>query len=292
MSVPRHLDLDPLVRAERVGAASGELAALVATPPAGVARRPGSPRRPRLHRQQGGLPASPAAAGARRTSDDSDRPTGSVRVGRARGRVGVLDRCSRQGCRIACSAIGEPRHIVAHSFGGLVCREAVLSGAPALSLTLLGSGPGALGGTRGALIDLMRPLLVEGGVPAVWAASEAIEAADPKATERPPAVREFLRRRFLASPTAALLGMGAELISAPDRVAELRDNGIPTFVRVRVRRTTRGHQPNSATWPIGSAPATRSSTAPGTHPPSTSPRPPPPPSNPSGPPSNVTLPRP
>jgi len=40
MSVPRHLDLAPELCATRVTAASGELAALVATPPDDVVRRP------------------------------------------------------------------------------------------------------------------------------------------------------------------------------------------------------------------------------------------------------------
>jgi pimeloyl-ACP methyl ester carboxylesterase len=125
---------------------------------------------------------------------------------------------------------GAPRHVIGHSFGGLICREAVLSGAPARSLTLLCSGPAALAGNRGAMIDLMRPLLADGGVPAVFEASESIDAADPKKATLPPAVKDFLRRRFLASPAAALLGMGTTVTSAADRVEELRDSGLPVLV--------------------------------------------------------------
>lgn len=229
MSVPRHLDLDPLVRPERVTAASGDLAALVATPPERVARRPAVLAVPGYTgSKEDFLHLLPLLARAGHPTTAIDLRGQYESGGPEDVSAYSIDALGKDVASLLGD--GEPRHIVAHSFGGLVCREAVLSGAPALSLTLLSSGPGSLGGTRGALIDLMRPLLVEGGVPAVWAASEAIEAADPNATERPPAVREFLRRRFLASPTAALLGMGAELISAPDRVAELRDNGIPTFV--------------------------------------------------------------
>jgi pimeloyl-ACP methyl ester carboxylesterase len=124
----------------------------------------------------------------------------------------------------------EPVHVVGHSFGGLICREAILAGAPARSLTLLCSGPGALGGKRGMLIDLMQPLLEDGGVPAVYAATEELDAADPKKANLPDDVREFLRTRFLAAPAAALIGMGTTLTSAPDRVAELRDTGLPVLV--------------------------------------------------------------
>jgi pimeloyl-ACP methyl ester carboxylesterase len=229
MSVPRHLDLDPLVRAQRVRAASGELAALVATPPAGVTPRPGVLAVPGYTgSKEDFLHLLPLLARAGhpvtvidlRGQFESGGPEDlSAYTIEALGKdVGSL------------LSDGEPVHIVAHSFGGLVCRDAVLSGAPARSLTLLGSGPGALGGTRGALIDMMRPLLADGGVPAVWEASEAIDAADPKKALLPVEVRDFLRRRFLASPDAAMLGMGSALIEAPDRVSDLRDNGIPAFV--------------------------------------------------------------
>jgi pimeloyl-ACP methyl ester carboxylesterase len=44
-------------------------------------------------------------------------------------------------------------HLVGHSMGGLIAREAVLKKAAAfMSLTLLGSGPGALGGQRAATL--------------------------------------------------------------------------------------------------------------------------------------------
>jgi pimeloyl-ACP methyl ester carboxylesterase len=229
MSVPRHLELAPEVSAARLMAASGELAALVATPPAGVGRRRGVLAVPGYTgSKEDFLHLLPLLARAGHPATAIDLRGQFESGGPEDVSAYTIDALAEDVS--ALLRAGEQLHIVAHSFGGLVCRAAVLSGAPARSLTLLSSGPGALGGTRGALIDLMRPLLAEGGVPAVWAASEAIDAADPKATEVPVEVRDFLRRRFLASPSAALLGMGTELITAPDRVAELRANGIPTFV--------------------------------------------------------------
>jgi pimeloyl-ACP methyl ester carboxylesterase len=97
------------------------------------------------------------------------------------------------------------------------------------SLTLLCSGPAQLGGNRAALIQMMRPLLADGGVPAVWAASNSLPS-DPNAPAVPSEVQEFLERRFLASPTAALLGMGTELTTATDRVDELAAAGVPVLV--------------------------------------------------------------
>jgi pimeloyl-ACP methyl ester carboxylesterase len=229
MSVPRHLDLAPEVSPARVSAASGELAALIATPPAGVARKAGvlavpgytGSKEDFLHL----LP--PLARGGHEVTAIDLR--GQYESGGPEDLAAyTIDALAKDVASVLSG--GEPRHIVAHSFGGIIARSAVLSGAPALSLTLLGSGPAALGGNRGALIDLMRPLLAEGGVPAVWAASEALDAVDPDSAQVPDDVRDFLRRRFLASPSAALMGMGSELIAAPDLVAELRENGIPTFV--------------------------------------------------------------
>jgi pimeloyl-ACP methyl ester carboxylesterase len=229
MSVPRHLELAPEVSPTRLHAASGELAALVATPPAGVARQAGvlavpgytGSKEDFLHL----LPLL-ARAGHEVTAIDL---RGQYESGGPEDLAAyTIDALGKDVASLL--SVGAPRHIVAHSFGGIVCRNAVLSGAPALSLTLLGSGPAALGGTRGALIDLMRPLLAEGGVPAVWAASEAIDASDLSTDRVPTDVRDFLRRRFLASPSAALMGMGSELITVPDLVDELRETGIPIFV--------------------------------------------------------------
>jgi pimeloyl-ACP methyl ester carboxylesterase len=229
VSVPRHLDLDPVIRPARVSAASGPLAALVATPPVGTATGAGvlavpgytGSKEDFLHLlpllARAGHPATAIDLRGQHESGGPEDPAAYTVEALGKDVASLLDS-------------GEPRHIVAHSFGGLVCREAVLAGAPALSLTLLGSGPAALGGSRGAIVDLMRPLLVEGGVPAVWAASEQLSAADPKSADVPPEVREFLRRRFLAAPQEALLGMGSALISAPDRVEELRATGLPVLV--------------------------------------------------------------
>jgi pimeloyl-ACP methyl ester carboxylesterase len=223
------MDLAPEVAPARVQAPSGELAALVATPPDGVRRRAGvlavpgytGSKEDFLHL----LPllaraGHPAVAIDLRGQYESGGPevTAAYTLEALGGDVAALLRD------------GEPRHVVGHSFGGLICREAVLAGAPALSLTLLCSGPGSLGGTRAALIEMMRPLIADGGVPAVFEASEAIDAADPKKANLPPDVKDFLRRRFLASPAAALLGMGTTVTTAPDRVDELRANGLPVLV--------------------------------------------------------------
>ena len=124
-----------------------------------------------------------------------------------------------------------PLHLVGHSFGGLVGRAAVLA-EPALftSLTLLGSGPSKLVGQRAVLLEYMRPLLAEGGVPAVHEAMQQLAMTDPKAQAVPAPTRAFLTQRFLANSAAGLLGMADAMTTEPDRVAELAATGLPVLV--------------------------------------------------------------
>jgi pimeloyl-ACP methyl ester carboxylesterase len=124
-----------------------------------------------------------------------------------------------------------PVHLVGHSFGGLVARAAVLERpAAARSLTLMSSGPEALTGPRVELLPLLRPVLEQGGMPALVATLDQLEADDPRAQAVPPDVRAFLRERMLASVPAALLGMAEGLTGEPDRVEQLRDTGVPVLV--------------------------------------------------------------
>ncbi len=125
-------------------------------------------------------------------------------------------------------------HLVAHSYGGIVARAALIAGTRPRSLTLLGSGPAGILGNRRVLIEAMKPILAEGGVAAVWAAAESLTADDPAAAAVPADVQEFLRRRFLASSPVGLRVMGDDLRCEPDRVEELAgvlaDTAIPALV--------------------------------------------------------------
>ena len=228
MSVPRHLRLDSRVEPTRLATASGELAALIATPTEGTSAAPGvllvpgytGSKEDFIHL----LPLL-ADAGHRTTAVDL---RGQFESG------GPEDLAAYTIDALAADIAGllptdEPWHLVGHSFGGLICRAAVLGGAPVRSLTLLCSGPAQLGGNRGALIEMMRPLLADGGVPAVWEASNSLPS-DPNAPPVPEEVQDFLKRRFLASPAAALLGMGTELTTASDRVEELAAANVAVLV--------------------------------------------------------------
>lgn len=122
-------------------------------------------------------------------------------------------------------------HLVGHSFGGLVARAAVLADPAAWrSITLLCSGPASIPAAYPAHVERIERLLAAGGMPAVQADEELMARATRRWPAEPPALREFLRRRFLASSGAGLLGMTIALRSEPDRVAELRATGVPALV--------------------------------------------------------------
>ena len=108
--------------------------------------------------------------------------------------------------------------LLGHSFGGLVARAAVLSGAPVRGLTLMDTGPAELPmGRRRTQLDVLEPVLRRRGIEAVVALrDESGEWASVDAR-----VVDLLRRRLLTSTSAGLLGMGDAMRAEPDRVAEL-----------------------------------------------------------------------
>lgn len=128
------------------------------------------------------------------------------------------------------AGLGRP-DLVGHSFGGLVARAAVLADPGAVrSLTLLDSGPAAIGGDRRERMAALEPLLATGGLPAVYAGLAALAAADPAWVALPDGHKAFLRHRFLSGSPAGLAGMGDALRSEPDRTAALKGTGVPVLV--------------------------------------------------------------
>jgi pimeloyl-ACP methyl ester carboxylesterase len=136
------------------------------------------------------------------------------------------------------------RHLVGHSYGGLVGREAVLagtgSGAEIASFTLMSSGPAALTGSRakelrGMLATLgvsndgtPDPAVLRTGISELWRAYLEPQAV---AARVPGHIVAFLSRRMLSNDPDGLVLMARHMLTAPDRTAELaRLDQIPVLV--------------------------------------------------------------
>jgi pimeloyl-ACP methyl ester carboxylesterase len=138
-------------------------------------------------------------------------------------------------------------HLLGHSFGGLVVREAVLDGgcAPA-SLTLLSSGPAALPGPRAEELHFMLNYLdgtaaadLGTKVAEIWHGVLKPDAVAAGVTEQ---VVAFLEERMLANNPTGLVTMATHLLKAEDRTAELAARNVPAFVLY-------GEEDNA--WPAG-----------------------------------------
>jgi pimeloyl-ACP methyl ester carboxylesterase len=133
-------------------------------------------------------------------------------------------------------------HLVGHSLGGLVAREAVLAqAAPIISLTLLSSGPGRLTGQRATVLRGLLAMMAAAdtadtgtdGADTDAAAADArlrgtVEsifqdhlAPEAQAEGTPEHVIAFLHERMMGSSPTGLMVMGRYLLTCPDRTAEL-----------------------------------------------------------------------
>jgi pimeloyl-ACP methyl ester carboxylesterase len=134
------------------------------------------------------------------------------------------------------------RHVLGHSYGGLIAREAVLAkGRVDIgSLTLMSSGPGTLGGPRAdELRAMLAALGVEGGdlpdksrlqagIAAIWQAHLEPQAVAEGVTGP---VLAFLAKRMKRNDPNALVLVARYLLSAPDRTPDLaRLSEIPMLV--------------------------------------------------------------
>ncbi|MFE4977315.1 alpha/beta fold hydrolase [Kitasatospora sp. NPDC056651] len=136
-----------------------------------------------------------------------------------------------------------PLHLLGHSFGGHVVREAVLAAAvdgplPWRSLTLMSSGPGAIDPAEAARTTLLLDALRVMDLEQIWQVMRQLEAESGQLVPAPePTVAEFLHHRWLANVPRSLSVTGGHLVAAPDRVAELAaaTAGLPLLVLSGVR---------------------------------------------------------
>ena len=136
-------------------------------------------------------------------------------------------------------AIGESigasaSHLVGHSFGGLVAQRAVVTTSSAWrSLSLLCSGPGALGDSPTR--PLKRLVSAIGKVPLLQ-----LHELREQGVKRPAQITRFLAKRFTANDPRSLRAMTQLLIDAPDIIDEVRASGVPAWV---------GRGINDDAWP-------------------------------------------
>lgn len=229
MSTPRRLNLDPSIRRVRVPGAGIELAALVMEPDLpGAEAAPGTVVL--VHGFTGSkedfvslLPII-ASAGYRavaldlRGQHESDEHDETFDI--ARFAADLVEVVRDQ---------AGPVHLVGHSFGGLVAREAVLLDPAGIeSLTLMCSGPGAVPLHHTQALQAFDHAMGAGAINAVWdfMRGERI-TSDPDVDEQ---VLLFLERRLRSGHPGAHRAIARGLIEIPDRTTELAATGVPVLV--------------------------------------------------------------
>lgn len=237
MSTPRSIDVPAGVRRVTVRTVRGGFAAFEAMPATGVCER-----RPALlvpgftGSKEDFLPIlrQLGAAGRRVTAIDmrgqyqtpGSRDPGAYRLDALGADIGAI-----------AAALGDQPgetpehgelglHLLGHSFGGLVAREALLAGTPGIcSLTLMSSGPGSLTGPAAdvlrAIVEPLRGLgrhQLAVQVKRLWDSQLAVQA---QLDGTPPDIIDFLGRRMLRSSPEGLVAAAEQLLDCPDRTAAL-----------------------------------------------------------------------
>jgi pimeloyl-ACP methyl ester carboxylesterase len=262
VSTPKSLDLPDDVRQLTIESSRGAFAALEAEPTTGVCER-----RPALlipgftGSKEDFIPVlQPLASAGRRVVAIDMRgqyqsPGAREASGYAPDELGADITAIAEA--IASDGLG--LHLVGHSLGGLVAREATLAqgGAQIISLTLLSSGPGRITGQRASMLrDLLQMMTAAGttdatdtsgsagstGAGSTGASAKAADGRLRATVERifqehlapqaaaegaPEPVIAFLRERMMQSSPTGLMVMGRYLLSCPDRTAELASPGRP-----------------------------------------------------------------
>lgn len=124
-------------------------------------------------------------------------------------------------------------HLVGHSFGGLVARNAVLLEPDRFrSLTLMSSGPSEISPTQQQRVKLLRDALAVMNMEQVWDAIQALEAPEDAEDDLDAGLddREDLKRRWLSNSPAQLIAAGRQLCEEADRVDELAAAPLPMHV--------------------------------------------------------------
>jgi pimeloyl-ACP methyl ester carboxylesterase len=229
VSTPRSLDLPNGVRRTTIETSRGPFAALEAVPASGVCERDAALLIPGYTgSKEDFLPILDLLADGSRQVVAIDM-RGQFETPAARDPDGYL--ASALGSDIAAiiGATGS-RHLVGHSYGGLVAREAILADARLASFTLMSSGPAALTGARARELRAMLSALgvrngtnpdkaaLGAGIAKLW---ESLLEPQAVAAGVPAPIIAFLARRMLSNDPDGLVLMARHMLTAADRTAEL-----------------------------------------------------------------------
>ncbi|RJL33484.1 alpha/beta fold hydrolase [Bailinhaonella thermotolerans] len=229
MSTPRFLTLPPGVLPRSIETPVGTFAALEASPASGATERWPALLVPGFTGSKEDFIAvlqTLAQSGRRVVAIDMRGQHESA--GGAAPEAYTCEALGRDIAAIAGVFGDDPVHLVGHSFGGLVTREAVLGGGiEVASHTLMSSGPGAVGGRRATAGWALLERLPEMGVRRIWETAMEPEAV---AAGIPEEIVAFLRRRMLNNCPTGLATMGHEVLTCPDKVAALAALELPTLV--------------------------------------------------------------
>ncbi|WP_113704009.1 alpha/beta fold hydrolase [Nonomuraea lactucae] len=230
MSTPRFLTLPPGVAPQKIETPQGAFAALEALPVSGVVER---------------WPALlvPGVTGSKedfiailQTLAQSGRRVVAVDLRGQYETPGPDDpaayTCAALGADIDLLAQevggGQPIHLVGHSFGGLVGREAVIDGRTRFaSFTLMGSGPAGIVGRREQHSRTLMKEIPAQGLEQVWHSRFEPEAL---IAGVPDDIIAFLRKRLLANSATGLACMAEQVVTMHDRTDELRQIEVSTLV--------------------------------------------------------------
>ncbi|MFG1700734.1 alpha/beta fold hydrolase [Nonomuraea sp. NPDC049309] len=230
MSTPRFLDLPPGVAPQKIETPQGTFAALEAVPVSGVVER------------------WPALLVPGLTGSKEDFIAVLMTLAQSGRRVLAIDlrgqyetpgpddpaayTCAALGADVDALAQvigeGDPVHLVGHSFGGLVAREAVIDGRTKFaSFTMMSSGPGPIEGRRAHHAGKIKEEAPVLGLEHVWRSRFEPEVL---ANDVPDDIVEFLHKRLLANSPVGLSRMAEQVLTMRDRTDELRQIELPTLV--------------------------------------------------------------
>lgn len=134
----------------------------------------------------------------------------------------------------------EKIHLLGHSFGGVVGQEALISSPEKFaSFTSWNSGPRSMGD----VLLPQRTALLEHGPRAFWIADRMSQGLDPDSDLRDelnPIEQYYYDRLMTTQPAQLIAGINI-LIDQADRIAEIKETGVPVLV---------SHGAHDDAWPI------------------------------------------